>query len=172
MNTEDKAENLFFEADELINENKIVEAKELLIEILSEFPDYGYAHNHLGWIYQVKFSDYEKAEKHLKLAMKYAPNYNAGYVNFAYLLLDINKYDEMIKFGEEALSHNFVDKSTIYNKMAQAYEMKDDNFKAYDYYKLAVKHTLNNTTLEQIYSSINRIKDKMSFIQKLKLIVK
>lgn len=172
METEERAENLFFEADELISTNKIVEAKELLLEILSEFPDYGRAHNHLGWIYQVKFSDYEMAKKHFKLAMKYAPNYHAGYINYAYLLIDMNNYDEMIIFGSEALNQQFVDKSTIYDKMAQAYELKGDILRSYSHYKLAVKHTLNNKTLEQIYASMNRVKDKMSFFQRLKIIAK
>ncbi len=36
-----RAENLFFEADQLIDDNKITEAKDLLLELLNEYPDYG-----------------------------------------------------------------------------------------------------------------------------------
>ena len=173
MGSDEKAADLFFEADQLINENKIVEAKDLLLEILGEFPDYGRAHNHLGWVYQVKYSDYNRAKKHLELAMKYAPDYHAGYANYAYLLLDMNDYDGLINFGNKIVNSNIViDKSTIYDKIAQAYELKGDVQNAFKYYKLAVKYTLNNKTLEQIYASLNRVKDKMTFFQKLKLIIK
>ncbi len=169
---DNKAENLFFEADQLIDDNKIVEAKELLLDILSEFPDYGRAHNHLGWMYQVKFTDHTKAKKHLELAMKYAPNYHAGFSNYSYLLIDMNMYDEMIEFGNKMRNNKVADKSTIYDKMAQAYELKGNLMQAYKFYKLAVQETLNNKTLENIYASINRIKNKMNIIQKLKLITK
>jgi len=169
---DNKAENLFFEADELIDNNKIVEAKELLLELLSEFPDYGRAHNHLGWIYQVKFSDYKKAKSHYDYAMKYAPEYPGIYANYSYLMIDMARYDEMIKFGNKFRENKIADRSVLFDKMAQAYELKGNNMEAHRYYKLAIKETLNNKALEGIYASINRLKNKMNFFQKLKLIIK
>ena len=47
-------ENQFIKADSLISEGNSAEAKELLEEILSQYPDFGKAHNHLGWIYYIK----------------------------------------------------------------------------------------------------------------------
>ncbi len=167
---ENDAENMFFEADQLIDENKIVDAKEMLYELLSEYPDYGRAHNHLGWMYNVKFNNYPKAKYHLELALKYAPDYHAAYSNYAYLLIDMNHYNEMITFGEKALKANIGDKATLYNKVAQAYELKGNVKAAYDYYKLAVKSTTNNRFVDEIYASINRVKGKMTLIQKLRLI--
>ncbi|MGG8495116.1 hypothetical protein ACQY1Q_01755 [Tenacibaculum sp. TC6] len=168
--SEDKAENLFYEADQLIEENKITEAKELLLELLSEFPDYGRAHNHLGWMYNVKFNNFTKAKTHFELALKYAPDYYAVYANYAYLLIDMNLYDEMITFGTKAINSTIADKATIYNKMAQAYELKGNFMLAYKHYKLAVKKTLNNKFLDELYASVNRVRGKMSLLQKLKLI--
>lgn len=167
---ENDAENMFFEADELIDDNKIIQAKEMLLELLNEYPDYGRAHNHLGWLYNVKFNNYPKAEKHLELALKFAADYHAAYSNYAYLLIDMNKYNEMITFGNKVINNGIVDKSIIYNKMAQAYELKGDLMNAYQHYKLGAIETINNKTLEGLYASINRVKSKMSFIQKLKLI--
>ncbi|CAM1340811.1 hypothetical protein [Tenacibaculum amylolyticum] len=168
--SDNRAENLFFEADQLIDENRIVEAKEMLLELLSEFPDYGRAHNHLGWLYNIKFNNYPKAKKHLELAIKFAKDYHAAYSNYAYLLIDMNLNDEMITFGKNVINSTTVDKSTIYNKMAQAYELKQDLMNAYKHYKLAIKETLNNKTLDAIYASSNRVKRKMSLMQRLKLI--
>ena len=168
--SDNRAEDLFFEADQLIEENKIVEAKEMLLELLDEFPDYGRAHNHLGWLYNLKFNNFPKAKRHLELAIKFAPDYHAAYSNYAYLLIDMYLNDEMITFGNKVVQSSVVDKSTIYNKMGQAYELKKDLMNAHKYYKLAVQETLNNKTLESIYASVNRVKRKMSFIQRLKLI--
>ncbi len=170
--SDNRAENLFFEADQLIDENKIVEAKEMLLELLAEFPDYGRAHNHIGWLYNIKFNNYPKAKKHLELAVRFAPDYHAAYSNYAYLLIDMNLYDEMIAFGNKVILNSIADKSTIFNKMGQAYELKGEVMSAYTYYNKAVKETLNNKTIDAIYASINRIKGKMSFIQKIKLINK
>ncbi len=168
--SEGRAENMFFEADELINQGKMVEAKELFLELLSEFPDYGRAHNHLGWLYNMKFNNYPKAKNHLELAIKYAPDYHAAYSNYSYLLIDMNLYDEMITFGSKVINKSVVDKSTIYSNMAKAYEFKGENMKAYAYYKKATTATLNNKTLDSLYASLNRVKGKMSFFQRLKLI--
>ncbi len=168
--SDNRAENLFFEADQLIDENKIVDAKEMLFDLLAEFPDYGRAHNHLGWLYNIKFNNYPKAKKHLELAVKFAPDYHAAYSNFAYLLIDMNLYDEMIAFGNKVVDNSIADKSTILNKMGQAYELKGEVMLAFKYYKQAIKETLNNKSIDAIYASVNRIKGKMSFIQKVKLI--
>ncbi|WP_075343272.1 tetratricopeptide repeat protein [Tenacibaculum agarivorans] len=168
--SDNRAENLFFEADQLIEENRIVDAKEMLIDLLAEYPDYGRAHNHLGWLYNLKFNNYPKAKKHLELAIKFAPDYHAAYSNYSYLLIDMNLNDEMITFGSKVLGSPVVDRSTIYNKMGQAYELKGDVLNAYKHYKLAVKETLNNKTLDTIYASVNRVKGKMSLMQRLKLI--
>ncbi len=168
--SDNRAENLFFEADQLIDENRIIEAKEMLIDLLAEFPDYGRAHNHLGWLYNLKFNNYPKAKKHLELAIKFAPDYHAAYSNYSYLLIDMNLNDEMIAFGNNVRHISSVDKSTVLNKMGQAYELKGDIMSAHKHYKLAIKETLNNKTLDSIYASVNRVKRKMSLLQRLKLI--
>ena len=49
-------ENQFIKADSLISEGNIADGKEMLEEILSQYPDFGKAHNHLGWIYYNKLS--------------------------------------------------------------------------------------------------------------------
>ena len=168
--SENKAENLFFEADQLIDENKIIEAKELLLDLLSQYPDYGRAHNHLGWLYSVKFNNHEKAKKHLELSMKFAPDYQGVYANYAYLLIEMNLYDEMIHFGNEIVKNGVADKAAAYNKMGQAYELKGELMNAYKFYKLSTVGAINNQFLNDLYASINRVRGKMNIFQKLKLI--
>lgn len=168
--SEHKAENLFFEADHLIDENKIIEAKEVLIDLLAEYPDFGRAHNHLGWLYSVKFNNYPKAKNHLELALKFSPDYQAVYANYAYLLVEMNLFDEMITFGNQVVEKGVADKGTIYNKIAQAFELKGELMEAFNHYKLAIRGAINNRFLDELYASINRVKGKMNIIQKLRLI--
>lgn len=170
MTDESRAEDLFLEADELIDENKIKEAKEVLLDLLSDYPDFGRAHNHLGWLFSVKYNDHFKAKKHLELALKFSPNYPGVYANYVYLLLEINKYDELIAFGEKYAGNSVADEGTLYNKMAQAYELKGELLKAYNYYKKAIQGGISNKFIEEIYASIHRLKGKMSFVQKIKLL--
>lgn len=167
---DDNAEDLFFKADQLISENKISEAKEVLLELLADYPDYGRAHNHLGWLYNVKLNNNPKAKLHLELAIKYASDYHAVYSNYAYLLIDMNLYEEMIAFGNKVIDNKVADPATIYNKLGHAHELKGELLNSHKHYKLAVKSTINNKFLEELYASINRVKGKMSLFQKLKLI--
>jgi len=84
----------------------------LLYEVLENFPDYAKAHNHLGWIYHYKMTDYTKAERHYKLSLKFSKNYHSPYGNYAYFLIDKGDYKAMIDFGLKALKIDVVDKGT------------------------------------------------------------
>ena len=79
-------------------------------------------------------------------------------------------FDEMIAFGNKVLKNKVADEATIYNKMGQAYELKGDVIKAFEFYKKSVKITLNNKYLEDLYASVNRVRGKMTLMQKLKVI--
>ena len=172
MMSDDRAENLFLEADELISDNKIREAKEILLELLADYPDYGRAHNHLGWMYNMKFNNYNKAKQHYELALKFAPDYHAVYTNYSYLLIDMNMFDEMIAFGAKVVNNRIADQATIFNKVGQAYELKGNAVEAFKFYKKAVTSTINNKYLEDLYASIHRVRGKMTLLQKLRIINK
>lgn len=165
-------ENLFYEADNLISQEKIIEAKDLLLEILENDPDYAKAHNHLGWIYHYKMVDFSKAERHYKLALKYSKDYHAPYGNYAYFLLDTNAYEDMLSFGREALKKKFVDKGTIYNQMAKSYELTGNLLMAHDNYKKAKFYSTAAGYIEEINASLFRVKEKMNIAQKIKLLFK
>lgn len=172
MREDNRADDLFIEADKLISEESIVEGKEVLLDILSDFPDYGRAHNHLGWIYHYKITDYEKSEYHYKLALKYSKNYHAPYNNYSYLLIDMNKYDEMIEFANKALKVKGIDKATIYNLMGRAYELKNKLQEAYYMYKQAKVYSIAANFLQEVNASLQRVQSKMGLLQKIKILFK
>lgn len=66
-----EVENLFLEISKAIDERDLSGAKLLLEELLSIDPGYGRAHNHLGWIYETKIKDFQKAQRHYELAIKF-----------------------------------------------------------------------------------------------------
>jgi tetratricopeptide (TPR) repeat protein len=170
--SESDADSLFLEADVLLTDNKIIQARDVLFDILLDYPDYGKAHNHLGWIFHYKLVDFNKAEKHYKLSIKYSKGYYAAYVNYSYFLIDKSEYKEMLKFGEEVIKISGVDKGIIYNQMAKAHELRMDLMDAYTYYKLAKMNSIGAVYIEEINASLQRLQGKMNIFEKMKVIFK
>ena len=172
MNGYNDPEDMLFEVDALISQEKIVEAKALLYEVLADYPDYAKAHNHLGWIYHYKMTNYTKAEQHYKLALKYAKDYHSPYGNYAYFLIDKGNYEDMIAFGLQALDVEESDKGTIYNQLGKAYELTSNLEAAYTHYKKAIMHSTAANYIEEMQASLHRVKTKMNFLQKIKFLFK
>ncbi len=166
-------ENQFIKADSLISEGNSADAKELLEEILSQYPDFGKAHNHLGWIYYNKLSDFEKGIYHYKLAMKFDPKYPAPYLNYTYLLIDIGRYEEAkkhIDFTKANLEN--ADNSSYNSELGRMAEYENQYTDAYNFYKEAKKNALNPNFIDNMRANMKRVKDKMSIFEKLKLKLK
>lgn len=166
-------ENQFIKADSLISEGKISEAKQLLEEILSEGPDFGKAHNHLGWIYATKLSNFEKGEYHYRLAIKFDPKYPASYLNLTYLLVDLFRLSEAKEFINNTLVTLIgADKASYFGELARIYELESNYVSAYKYYKKSSDFAFNTSYVENMKTNMKRVKDKMSIFEKLKLIYK
>lgn len=166
-------ENQFIKADSLISEGNSADAKELLEEILSQYPDFGKAHNHLGWIYYNKLSDYEKGVYHYKLAMKFDPKYPAPYLNYTYLLIDIGRYVEAKEHINYTLTHlENADNSSYNSELGRMAEYEGQYTTAHNYYKEANKNALNPNFIDNMKANMKRVKDKMSIFEKLKLKLK
>jgi tetratricopeptide (TPR) repeat protein len=164
-------ESLFIKADTAITGNNIAEGKEILEELLEQFPDYGRAHNHLGWIYSSKYSNYEKAEYHFKLAIKYEPTYPASYLNYAYLLVDTEKYNEAKELINKTLVNiKGIDKGSFYSELGRIYEMERNYLASYKFYKKAIQEGFNPKFIENMNSNLKRLKGKMTIFDKLKIL--
>ncbi|MEN9443159.1 MAG: hypothetical protein RIS47_49 [Bacteroidota bacterium] len=162
MNTYYKnIEEKFLAADEMIEVGDVKEAKELLESIVMEDPTYGRAHNHLGWIYTVHFSDYKRAERHLKLALKYAPDYPSGYKNYARLLLDLNKPDDMLELINKALLVPGVNKALMFRFMGVAAEMKGDYKTAYKQFRRSHETSFEEGWFDIIKEDFKRLRKKV-----------
>jgi tetratricopeptide (TPR) repeat protein len=159
-----KLDEMFFEADQLIAEKKFADAINTLEAILLEAPDYGQAYNHLGWIYETKYKDLNKAEEFYKKCVHYTPEYPAIYINLAVTLSSLGKYDELAAHLTRALDVAGVDKASMHNEFGIMYELQGKFNQAIESYKNAVRSSLSDTNIETYSKSINRCKTKMDIL--------
>jgi tetratricopeptide (TPR) repeat protein len=153
----------FFEADNLIKESKIGEATALLNEIITEMPEYGRAHNHLGWIFETKLNDYTKAENHYKAALQFTPEYPAVYYNYSILLSTLNRFDELTALLEKAINVPGINKATITNEYGIMYEAQGKYKEAIESYTQYIRYSYDNKNVETGKASIERCKTKMNY---------
>lgn len=159
-----KAEEMLSRADLLIKENKISDAMQLLYDIIADYPDFGKAYNHIGWIYETKIADMQKAEEHYKLALKYNPAYTAVYYNYAILLSTLQRYDELKKLLETAMKVPGINRGTIHNEFAIMYETQGKYEEAISSYKEYVRSLYDSTLIEKAAESLKRCQRKKEIL--------
>lgn len=157
-----KLEEKFQQADLDIKDMLYDDAVSKLEEIIEEDPKFGKAYNHLGWLYETKFKNLKLAERYYQLALKYAPDYTAGYTNYAVLLSTLEKFTELKAHLDLALEVPGINKSTVYNEYGIMYEQQGNYPMAIEYYKKSAKATLSDDTLNRAMASIKRCETKMS----------
>ncbi|PKA81920.1 tetratricopeptide repeat protein [Ulvibacter sp. MAR_2010_11] len=159
-----KLEELLDQANTDIKNGHYDEATNKLEEIIGIDPNFGKAYNHLGYLYEVKFKEYEKGETLYKLCLEKSPMYPAVYYNYSILLSTLGKYDELKELLDQAINIPGITKSTMYNEYAIMYEQQGKLNEAIDYYKKAAMNTLDKSVLERAKGSIERCKMKQEFL--------
>ncbi len=159
-----KLDDLFFEADRLIKEQRITEAITTLEAILMEAPDYGKAYNHLGWIYDSKYRNYQMAAEHYRKCILYTPEYTAVYLNFSITLSTLGQYDEQEKMLNSALTIPGIDRATINNEIGIMHELKGDYDLAIESYKTAIRFSLVDANVDLYTGSISRCRKKQNLL--------
>lgn len=157
----------FLHADTLIERGEVAEAKAILEEILQDEPDYGRAHNHLGWIIRTRFSDFDKAEYHMRLAVKFAPEYPGAHFNYARILMEIGAYDKLIDVAQNALKVKGIEKAYLYHFLAVGKEMTVGPQEAIKYLKRARDEALSEEFTTFINSELRRVKSKMTTLSRI-----
>jgi Tfp pilus assembly protein PilF len=159
-------EEKFLQADQLISESKLSEAAKMLENILEEAPDFGKAHNHMGWLYETKFKNLTRAEEHYRLALKFSPDYTAAYYNYCYLLSSLRKFDELEKLLELAIGISGISYATLYNEYGLMREMQGELDDAIHYFKLHIKNSFDGKTIDTAADSIKRCERKKELLAK------
>lgn len=155
-----KLEEILDQANNDIKEGLYDEATNKLEKIIDKDSNFGKAYNHLGYLYEVKFKEFEKGETLYKLCLEKSPMYPAVYYNYSILLSTLGKWDELKDLLDKAINIPGITKSTIYNEYAIMYEQQGKLDEAIEYYRKAALGTLDKSVLERAKGSIDRCKMK------------
>lgn len=153
-------ERYILDAEKAFEEKNFMEGMRLLQEALLEDPNYGKAHNHMGWVYLFQLNDWVKAELHLNLALKYAPTFNAPYIHMSYLLFEKGKFDELKALLKKAEDMGIISRSFIYNEFGRMNETRGKLRKAVKDYKAAIRNSFNDAEINVYKDNIRRCRDK------------
>jgi Tfp pilus assembly protein PilF len=162
--TEMECEELFAQADRLLNDGVIMDAVEKLSQILKRNPRFGKAYNHLGWVYETKYKNMQRAEEYYKAAINYAPYYTAPYLNYAYFLSNQGRFDELKAHLDRTAQIPGIAKDTIANEYAIMYEMTGNLQQAIKYYQDAAIVTLDTAKLDKYKEGIDRCRKKLEIL--------
>jgi tetratricopeptide (TPR) repeat protein len=157
-------DNLIFKADKAIDDGEIEDAKNILLQIISEEPKFGQAYSFLGWLYRIKFSDEKQAEMYYKHAIDFSPEYPLGYLNYIYLLRDRGRVDELEEMLKKAEKVKSISRSGYYDELGTLYELKKDYKNAIKYYSTAIEYTLSESSIEDLKKHINRCIEKRRYL--------
>jgi Tfp pilus assembly protein PilF len=160
-------EEMFDNADLLIKENRIADAINVLNDVLAEAPDFGKAHNHLGWIYETKHKDLAKAEEHYRLAIKFKPDYTAVYYNYAILLSTLRRYDELDALLKKAELCPGINRATLANEYGIMYESMGKYDEAISAYKNYIALLFDEKMIDTAAASIQRCKKKKEILSSI-----
>jgi len=155
-----KLEEMLDEANLEIKNGKYEDASNILEKIIDIDPNFGKAYNHLGYLYEVKFKEYEKGETLYKLCIEKSPMYPSVYYNYSVLLSTLGKWDELKTLLDKAINIPGIIKATIYNEYAIMHEQQGELDKAIDYFRKAGMNTLDKGVLDRAKTSIERCKSK------------
>lgn len=148
------------DAEKAFEHQEWLEAKAILEDALVEDPTFAMAHNHLGWLHLYWIIDFQKAERHLKMALKYGPDYHAPYMHMAQLLFDCKRMVELTELLQSADYVPGLKRSFIYNELGREREVNGCLRQAVKFYKKAAVWTLDELELQVIRNNIRRCRQK------------
>jgi len=155
-----KLEEMLDQANLDIKDGMYEKASNTLEKIIDLDPNFGKAYNHLGYLYEVKFKEYEKGETLYKLCIEKSPMYPAVYYNYSILLSTLGKWSELEALLDKAINVPGITKSTILNEYAIMLEQQGKLDEAIAKYREAGLSTLDKGVLDRAKTSIERCKSK------------
>jgi len=114
--------------------------------LLYHEPGYGSLHNHLGWAYLYYTVDVEKAERHLKLAVRFEAEFPAPYLHLGTLYVRLGRYEEAIDALKQGMAKAGANKVAMLECIGQAHELKREYARAIKAYKQAMISTTGAET--------------------------
>jgi tetratricopeptide (TPR) repeat protein len=152
-------EKYMAQAESFILNEEVDKGFALLDSLLYDEPGYGRLHNHLGWA-NMYYGDEEVAELHLKMAIRFEPDYHAPYLHLGELLNKLKRFDEALSYLETGLIKKDANKMSLLEAIGLAYESKREYSKAIKAYKAALLESMFSYYTNKLNDGIKRCRRK------------
>jgi tetratricopeptide (TPR) repeat protein len=154
------AEQQLLIAQRLWDEGKVEESLQTLNLLMVRNPEFGKAHAFWGTLLFQDFLDFLAAEDAFKKALKLSPLNPSLYLNYAALLLRLERYNETVALLNKAFEVPGVDKGKANRLFGLLYERQQEWDEAISYFSKAFQYTFSNDELDLYKADIQRIVQK------------
>ncbi|CAN5376247.1 hypothetical protein BH11BAC2_BH11BAC2_24910 [soil metagenome] len=161
----DPTEKQYLKARSLLSEGKPDEAVQELSLILALQPDNGKGQALLGHLMFRYFKDYVGAENAFRNAIKQAPTYAELYIDYAEMLLVLERYTETVAILNKSLEVPGIEKDKVNRLFGMLYERQTKWDEAIAYYNKSLIFTFSNEDLKIYEADIARCLMKKGKVQ-------
>ncbi|MFN8250923.1 MAG: hypothetical protein U0V75_03495 [Ferruginibacter sp.] len=154
-------EEIYLEAEADIKNGNYVEAFRKYESILLEEPGNGPTLNSLGWLCKTQLEDFEKAEAYYKASISSDPSYPHSYLNYASLLTDMERFEELGKLLEKCFVVPTIEKSLVFTKYGVMEELRLNFTEAVVYFERAILVALSDEKIKDYQQNIERCRQKI-----------
>jgi Flp pilus assembly protein TadD len=160
----DSPEEMFYAADLLIERGQVAEAHQLLLRLLDRFPLFGRAWNHLGFLYETSFKNPATAEQHYRKALELAPEYPATWLNFAVLLSQQERWEELESLLQRCHTIPGMNKAKVHHETAIMREAQGRLQEAIQEYRAAIAASFSEDDIKRYQKSVERCERKIALL--------
>jgi tetratricopeptide (TPR) repeat protein len=153
----DAAEKTILNANLLLAKGLVAECVQELSTLLARQPEHGRSNALLGHLQLRYFKDFAAAEEAFKIAMRNAASFPDLYIDYAFLLLQVERYTETIAVINKGLEVPGISKDKLFQIFGHLYERQSKWDDAVEYYTQALLYTLNNESLKEYEVDIVRV---------------
>ncbi len=154
-------EEIYLEAEADIKNGNYVEAFRKYEAILMEEPSNGPTLNSLGWLSKTQIEDYSKAEAYYKASIKADPQYPHSYLNYATLLTDMERFEELSELLQTCFRIPTIEKSWVFMKLGLMEELKLNFTTAIANNEKAILVALSDEKIKDYQLNIDRCNNKI-----------
>ena len=154
------ADRLFYAAQEHYDDGAVSATAEAYQQILDQFPTHGKSLAHLAEIFITHYKNPGQAEDLVRKAIQNDTSYTQSYFIFADLLLEQERYSELIAVLNKVKEIPGVPKDVVLKYFALLNEMQGNYDQAIDYFKQAIRKSLSNENISGFAEAIKRCKLK------------
>jgi predicted Zn-dependent protease len=153
-------EQYLADAAQMMYSDEVDRGLALMNSLLYDEPGYGNLHNHLGWAYMYYTDDAARAELHLRMAIKFHPEYQAPYLHLGQLLIRLARYAEAIEVLQAGLGAKEANLVTLWDLIGRANEMLGQYSKAIAAYRQAMVLAMADYQMDNLKEGMKRCRRK------------